>query len=266
MAEEHSGDLRERLRKLERGPRLERKRSARVPTTLEDMDGVVERDGVLIVERDVGGLLSPDARSSLIARTLEARSAIKDTDDVDEGVRRLLLNPGGALFMDTETTGLGTAMVFMLGVMRVSETGIVLRQVFARDYREETALLDRWIEMLGAAEMLVTFNGKSYDMPVLRDRLGLHGLDRPEEPPHLDLLHASRRRWKGRFPDCRLQTLEWKIAGRRRSGDIPGEEIPAAYHHFVRTGNPSEMLSVFHHNALDLVTLADIAVALAQPE
>jgi hypothetical protein len=103
-------------------------------------------------------------------------------------------------------------------------------------------------------------------MPVLRDRLGLHGVASPDEPPHLDLLHHARRRWRGVLPDCRLQTLEWKICGRRRSGDIPGEEIPAAYHHFVRTGDASDMLTVFHHNALDLITLADVALALAGPE
>ncbi|MFH1502820.1 MAG: ribonuclease H-like domain-containing protein [Candidatus Eisenbacteria bacterium] len=265
MERHRDDDLRERLRKLEERARPARKRSAHAPGVLEELEGVVEREGVLVVERDVGRLLSRRAQSDLIERTQEARAALEGRDDIDADVRRLLLNPDGALFMDTETTGLGAAMVFLLGVMRVTDSGITLRQVFARDYREEPELLGRWASMLGAAEMLVTFNGKSYDMPVLRDRMGLHGLDGPSEPPHLDLLHASRRRWSGVFPDCRLQTLEWKVCGRRRAGDIPGEEIPAAYHHFVRTGDPRDMLNVFHHNALDLVTLADIAVALSMP-
>jgi uncharacterized protein YprB with RNaseH-like and TPR domain len=68
------------------------------------------------------------------------------------------------------------------------------------------------------------------------------------------------------LPDCRLQTIEWKICGSRRSGDIPGEEIPGVYHRFVRTGEARDILTVFHHNALDLITLADIALALAESE
>ena len=114
--------------------------------------------------------------------------------------------------------------------------------------------------------MLVSFNGKAFDVPVLRDRLGYHGIPSPSEPPHLDLLHAARRRWRDVLPDCRLQTLEWRVCGRRRAGDIPGEEIPDVYHRFVRTGDSSDVVTVFHHNALDLVTLADIALALAAPE
>jgi uncharacterized protein YprB with RNaseH-like and TPR domain len=96
--------------------------------------------------------------------------------------------------------------------------------------------------------------------------LGLHGLDDPGDRPHLDLLHHARRRWRDVLPDCRLQTLEWRVCGRRRSGDIPGEEIPEVYHRFVRTGDSRDIVSVFHHNALDLVTLADLAVALTAPE
>jgi hypothetical protein len=226
----------------------------------------VRADGVLVVERSLGELTSPDELSSLISRLVGAGRGISARDDVDDHVRALLAEPERALFFDTETTGLGGNMVFMLGVMRVVGDDVRLSQVFARDYREERELLWVWTEMLEASGLLVSFNGKSFDMPVLRDRLGLHGVASPDEPPHLDLLHHARRRWRGVLPDCRLQTLEWKICGRRRSGDIPGEEIPAAYHHFVRTGDASDMLTVFHHNALDLITLADVALALAGPE
>jgi uncharacterized protein YprB with RNaseH-like and TPR domain len=186
--------------------------------------------------------------------------------DIDELVRALIREPEGALFLDTETTGLGGNMVFMLGLMRVEEDDLKLTQVFARDYREERALLSIWSELLNGATMIVSFNGKSFDVPVLRDRLGLHGIAAPDEPTHLDLLHHARRRWRDVLPDCRLQTLEWRICGRRRSGDIPGEEIPGVYHRFVRTGDATDILTVFHHNALDLLTLADIAVALTAPE
>ncbi len=264
-ARERDDDLRKRLHRLGDAPRVTKLRARSRPAALEDMDGVVERDGVLVVERSVTSLMSQRASRAILERTARARREAERRDDVDEEVRNLLLNPGGALFLDTETTGLGSAMVFMLGSMRITDSDMVVRQVFARDYSEERALIDAWTGMLGGADMLVSFNGKSFDLPVLRDRVGYHGLDVVDEPAHLDLLHVSRRRWKDVLPDCRLQTLEWNVCRRRRTGDIPGEEIPAAYHRFVRTGDPSDMLAVFHHNALDLVTLADIAAALAAP-
>lgn len=262
---ERSDELRARLHRLQ-GERLPvRRREPRRVLALDDLEGAVERDGVLVVEREASAIMSERALRGLVERTAEARREAEKRDDIDADVRRLLLDPDGALYLDTETTGLGSAMVFMLGSMRVSDSGIVLRQVFARDYSEERALIESWTGMLGAADMLVSFNGKSFDLPVLRDRTGFHGLETVKEPPHLDLLHAARRRWKDDLPDCRLQTLEWSICGRRRTGDIPGEDIPAAYHRFVRTGEPADMLSVFHHNALDLITLAEIAAALATP-
>jgi len=210
--------------------------------------------------------MSAGEERSVVAKLSRVKRAVLARDDIDDDVRSLLLNPGGALFIDTETTGLAGSMVFLLGAMRIFDDRIIVRQVFARDYREEPALLAEWVELLSGARMLVSFNGKSFDVPVLRDRLGYHGIASPDVPPHLDLLHTARRRWRDVLPDCRLQTLEWQVCGRRRAGDIPGEEIPDVYHRFVRTGESADVVSVFHHNALDLITLADIALALAAPE
>ncbi len=150
--------------------------------------------------------------------------------------------------------------------MRVTSDDIRLVQVFARDYAEEFELAQSWRVMLEEATRLVSFNGKSFDVPVLRDRLGYHSIKEPSLPPHVDLLHHARRRWGDRLPDCRLQTLERELCGRRRAGDIPGDEIPGVYHHFVKTGETEDILTVFHHNALDIMTLADVALALAAPE
>ncbi len=75
---------------------------------------------------------------------------------------------------------------------------------------------------------------------------------------HFDLLHASRKRWRGQVPNCRLQTLERLICGRHRVGDIPGREIPQAYHDYVRHGRLDQVPSILHHNALDLVTLLQL--------
>lgn len=260
-------DFRERLAGI--GPGRERKERAKGeprPVRIDELPGTVRTDGVLVVDRSLRDLISDDALTSLLKELEHARRAVRARDDIDDQVRALLGNPQGVLFVDTETTGLAGNMVFLLGVMRIAKDDVRLTQVFARDYSEEQALLENWMEMLARADMLVSFNGKAFDLPVLRDRLALHGLDAPPEPGHLDLLHHSRRRWREVLPDCRLQTLEWRICGRRRSGDIPGEEIPAVYHHFVRTGEIGDILTVFHHNALDLITLADIALALAASE
>ncbi len=245
---------------------VRRKRTRTGRSALDGVEGIVQADSVLVAERSLADLVSEEAERSVVRRLARAKCAVTARDDIDEDVRSLLLNPEGALFVDTETTGLAGSMVFLLGAMRITDGRVVVRQVFARDYREEPALLTAWTGMLGGAEMLVSFNGKAFDVPVLRDRLGYHGMPSPAEPPHLDLLHAARRRWRDVLPDCRLQTLEWRICGRRRAGDIPGEEIPGVYHRFVRTGDAADVLSVFYHNALDLITLADIALALAAPE
>jgi len=256
-------DLRNRLAGLDpdRRPEQQRRRAKR-PASLDEIEGIVRDDGVLVVERPADRFVGR-AKADLFKRFGEARRA--GAADLNPEIAALLDDPAGALFVDTETTGLAGSMVFLLGIMQVLPEGLFLSQIFARDYREEAALLSEWIDRLQEARLIVSFNGKSFDLPVLRDRLGYHRVAAPDEPTHIDLLHHARRRWLGSFPDCRLQTLEWHLCGRRRAGDIPGEEIPAVYHHFVRTGATGDILTVFHHNALDLITLADLTLRLAQP-
>ncbi len=231
---------------------------------IEELGGVVRNDGILVLDRSVSDLTSRQDVERVLRELKLAAEIVETHENTATELNALFENPEGALFIDTETTGLAGSMVFLLGAMRIAGDDIRLVQVLARDYAEEGELAALWSEMLGGSDMLVSFNGKSFDVPVLRDRMNLHRIKSPPEPPHLDLLHHSRRRWKGEFPDCRLQTLEWHICGRRRVGDIPGEEIPAVYHHYVRTGEINDMLSVFHHNALDLITLAEIAIALGR--
>ena len=175
------------------------------------------------------------------------------------------LSPADLVFLDLETTGLNCAPVFLLGVLLWESDGLVVRQFFARNYAEERAVLSRSLELLSASKLWVSFNGKSFDLPFLRTRAAAAGLPWELERPHLDLLHAARRAWKGRWPDCRLQTLERRLCGRARKDDIPGAEIPDAYHAFVRTGNAASMAAVLRHNRQDLVTLAELLVRLPPP-
>ena len=107
--------------------------------------------------------------------------------------------------------------------------------------------------------MLVTFNGKSFDMSMIRERAAFHRVEWPwTAPPHLDLLHESRKLWKGRLPNCRLQTLERHLCRRHRIGDIPGAAIPDAYHRFVDTRDARQLGDILHHNLLDLLTMAQL--------
>ena len=167
-----------------------------------------------------------------------------------------------ALFLDLETGGFAASPVFLAGTMHWNGADFVLRQYFARHYGEEGALLRALHEEVNGFEFLVTYNGKSYDAPFLMGRAIIHGVRLALPPRHLDLLHPARRRWKRRLPDCRLQTLECHVCRRRRWGDVPSDEVPALYHDFVRRGDPYRLIPVFHHNKLDVITMAEILRAL----
>ncbi|MBM3216558.1 hypothetical protein FJZ36_16800 [Candidatus Poribacteria bacterium] len=164
------------------------------------------------------------------------------------------------IFLDLETCGLRHEPIFLVGAMEWTDGQLVVRQYLARHYAEEGAILAAWEEIARGRKALVTFNGKSFDVPYIRARQSAHGLPAFREPAHLDLLHESRRIWRRSVPNHRLQTLEERICGRTRTGDIPSSEIPAAYARFVRTGDDSEMGSILLHNALDLATLAELMV------
>lgn len=170
-----------------------------------------------------------------------------------------------ALFLDLETGGLASSPVFLAGTMHWNGSDFVLRQYFARHYGEEAALLGALGLAARGFEMLVTFNGKSYDAPFLRGRALVHGMPIALPVHHLDLLHAARRRFRDRLPDCRLQTLELHVCRRRRAGDVPGDEVPGLYHDYVRHGDPWRLVPVFHHNLMDVVTMAELLRRLCAP-
>ena len=174
--------------------------------------------------------------------------------------------PRKVVFLDLETCGLAGAAIFLVGLVHYDAERLALTQLFARDYTEEKAVLHSLWQRTADKRVLVSFNGKSFDWPAVQDRTALHRL--PVKPPttfvHCDLLHHARRRWKGQLPDCRLQTLEQHICGRRRVGDILGRDVPHAYHQFVRSGDSGEIRAILHHNALDLVTLLQLAMVLVR--
>jgi uncharacterized protein YprB with RNaseH-like and TPR domain len=173
-----------------------------------------------------------------------------------------------AVFLDTETTGLaggaGTA-AFLIGAGWFEGERFRVRQYFMRDYHEEEALLHALEEDLAGFSRIVTYNGRGFDVPLLDTRFRLiRSRFALSDAPHLDLLHPARRLWKERLASCRLQSLEVALLGLRRTGDIPGEEIPQVYFDWVRRRDARLLARVFEHNRQDIVSLAALAVLACQ--
>lgn len=163
-------------------------------------------------------------------------------------------------FLDTETTGLagGTGTcAFLVGVGTIEDDGFHVRLFFMRDYDEEEAMLAGLAEFLSRFAVLVTYNGKAYDAPLLETRYRLKRAPFPiERMAHLDLLHGARQLWKLRMESCRLIELEYQILGVEREGDLPGELIPYYYFEYLRTRQAFRLVPMFHHNVMDIVSLA----------
>ena len=172
------------------------------------------------------------------------------------------LAPRDIIFLDLETTGLHTGNVFLAGALLWENDQLVIKQFFARDYAEERAVVSLFLAAAGGRKLLVSFNGKSFDLPYLRVRAAACRV--PFQPAwgHMDMLHVSRKTWGRQFGDCKLQTLERHLCQRYRHDDIPGSAIPEAYHDYVRTGNAVHMAAVIKHNMLDLLTLAELMTRL----
>jgi len=182
--------------------------------------------------------------------------------------------PGEWAFLDTETTGLagGTGTcAFLVGVGRITHDGFRVRQFFMRDYGEEASVLDALARHLREFRVLITYNGRAYDQPLLETRYRLSRM----RPPfagleHLDLLFGARRLWKLRFESCRLVDLERQVLGFEREGDLPGALIPYVYFEYLRTREAGRLMPIFHHNAIDILTLACLTGivpwAFADPE
>jgi len=232
------------------------------PVRLDDaVDGEEVRTAVgsaFVIEAPADGALSEEFASAVTDSEGDLRGHLLGADPVCGGE----LGPDDLLFFDLETTGLVSTPVFLIGVMIWSQGGLLTRQFFARNYAEEPAIVEMFAELLQTTRMLVSFNGKSFDLPYIRARAAATGVRLAFDGPHLDLLHASRRAWKAQLPNCRLQTLEANICGRHRGDDIPGYAIPQAYHDFIRTGDARQMVRTLHHNRLDLITLADLMLRL----
>lgn len=164
------------------------------------------------------------------------------------------------LFLDTETTGLsgGTGTVaFLIGLACRDRGGLRLVQFFLCDYNQEDALLWAVGQYVQQAGVLVSYNGRTFDWPLLQTRLVMRRIDPTwPSPPHLDLLTLARRIFKPRLPDCALQTIEQAVLDLHRTEDLPGSLIPGRYLAWLRDRDEQILEPVFTHNRQDVLSMA----------
>ncbi|MCA9603462.1 MAG: ribonuclease H-like domain-containing protein, partial [Myxococcales bacterium] len=200
-----------------------------------------------------------------VARLLEARPETLAKLALDD--RIATVDPRRVLFLDLETTGLhgGTGTLpFLIGVAWFEDESLRLEQLVLPRPGGEGPMLRFLRDRIARASGVVTFNGKSFDWPLVRTRYVMNRLVPPELPPHLDVLHCARRVWKRRIGETRLVTLEREVLGHYREDDVPSASIPTVYLEYLRTGRLGRLAGVIEHNGHDLVAMAAILARLAE--
>lgn len=168
----------------------------------------------------------------------------------------------GTVWLDTETTGLSVGVgtqVFLIGVAFREGDLVIVEQYLLRRLGAEQGMLEAVRERMLRASMLVTYNGRRFDWPLLEARFRLQRLAPPwDEPPHLDLLPVARRLWRHVVGTARLSAIESEVIGNRRVGDIPSWLIPSRYVEFLRSGDDALLDDVVDHNREDVLTLLSL--------
>ena len=174
----------------------------------------------------------------------------------------------GWAFLDIETTGLsgGTGTYpFLIGLGFFENSSFIVEQYFMPDYPDEIPMMRRLMKRFADFDGVVTYNGKSFDVPLLQTRFIYNRIPSPLAKPHWDLLHGARRLWKRSLPNCSLGTIEHHILGHpEREHDIHGSEIPQVYFDYAREKNRERMKLVFDHHAQDIASLASLALRMAE--
>jgi uncharacterized protein YprB with RNaseH-like and TPR domain len=234
-------------------------RSSAPQSEVTDVLGGEWRDSCLVVERR----LAPAAR--------HGREQVGDVAArCSEAAAEARVFAAGSVprppfcFFDLETTGLSGGAgthAFLVGCGWFDDRHFVTRQFVLTRFADERPMLDAVARACTGAGALVTFNGKSFDAPLLETRFLYHRIAWfGGELPHVDVLHPARQFWKR--DDCSLLALEQHLLGHRRTGDVPGFEIPRRYFQFVRSGDARPLRPVLEHNRLDLLSLAALTARL----
>jgi len=170
-----------------------------------------------------------------------------------------LIEPEKFLFLDIETLGLFSRPIILFGIGSIENNRFVVRQYLVRDICEEASALSAMVaRSFPGQTVMVTFNGKSFDLPYIQDRLAYYGLKTIPRGIHFDMLHFSRRQWKGQLSSCRLCNLESAILGLNRIDDLPGQMVPEFYESYLKTQNFGPLLPIVEHNRQDVVSLGHL--------
>lgn len=250
--------LADRLRRLQtRAPRTPPRTRNRcdAPRLADLLGGEILAPGVVLTERRV-----PLATRHGAAVLRDAALAVHRLPEGE-------VDPRLSAFVDTETTGLsgGTGtVVFLLGAGRFERDAFVVRQYLLTAFGGEADLLAAAAEWITPAKTMVTFNGRSFDLPLLAARCRLAGVaNRFSRIAQVDLLHPTRRAFARRWEDCRLATAERRLLRFEREDDLPGSEAPRGWCLWVREGYAALLPRVAEHNYRDVVSLAALLPALA---
>ncbi|HEQ72611.1 MAG TPA: hypothetical protein ENN69_08995 [Spirochaetia bacterium] len=166
--------------------------------------------------------------------------------------------PGDLLFFDTESTGLSGGAgntIFLLGIGRPEGEELVIEQYFLADFPGEKEFLSACLSLFSPNRLLVSYNGRTFDAPVLAARFALHRLSCPL-PRHCDLLPPTRRLWKHTVGSCSLKNIERAVLGVKRENDVDGAEVPERYFRYLRSRDPRHLDEVVTHNEIDVLSLS----------
>src|SRR5665647_870901 len=159
--------------------------------------------------------------------------------------------------VDIETLGLSERPIILLGIAKPTKTCICTSQFLLRDIQDEPSAIWALVSQLEQNSSLITFNGRSFDIPYIKQRLAYYGLDACLDNPHFDVLHFTRRALRHKLSDCRLETVE-KYIGIEREINIPGALVPHFYDTYLRTKNVGPLVAIVEHNKQDLLTLGTL--------
>ena len=229
---------------------------------LDDVDGL---DELLRRHLSVAGFTSP-----VVLQTRRRATSVGLSDERAAGLGSRLLGESNrarqasdrVVFLDVETTGLNAGagtLIFLIGLAYMVDSHVVVEQFFLHEPAAEPFLLRKLSDRLREFEVMVTFNGKSFDLPMVVGRFALHRLAAPLPPMHLDLLHPCRRIWGRRLGQTTLGALEARILGVTRDRDVPGAEVPRRYFEFLRSRDVAPMTAVLLHNQADLLAMIGLA-------
>lgn len=205
----------------------------------------------------IGAKTVENSKGGYLLRTVKYRIGAIYGDYTIENIEELFSLDEKLLFIDTETTGLGSvACPFLIGVAYFDYDSLVLEQYFMRDIDDEASVLEDIITKYSGMTV-VSYNGKCFDVPLIKARCTINEIKTSGfAEKQTDLLHLSRRIWKKRLENCRLATIEEEILKVHRDDDILGSIIPEMYKKYLDTGSPDEMIKVIEHNESDVVTMS----------